>query len=147
MNTADRCTYPTANAPVQVKFDNGQMEEGYSRTFFLLKKLLPGSSINVWRYTELSASETHRASRPSSSRTPPKPGSCSVGQASFLGTMMECEICGAEADEQPVRIVDSRKDPDRTTNKPPPRRYAVAIVPYRCPKCGHEQYRRGARMF
>jgi hypothetical protein len=24
--------------------------------------------------------------------------------------MMECEICGAEVKEQPVKIVDSRKD-------------------------------------
>jgi len=55
---------------------------------------------------------------------------------------MEFEICGAAAVEHPVRIVDSRRDPDRPANKPPPRRYAVAVIPYLCPKCGHEQFRR-----
>jgi hypothetical protein len=55
---------------------------------------------------------------------------------------VECEICGAEVKEQPVKIVDARKDPDRRTVKPPPRRYAVAVIPYLCTKCGHEQFRR-----
>lgn len=55
-------------------------------------------------------------------------------------SVMECEICGAEVVEQPVRIVDSRKDPDKRTNEPPPRRYAVAVIPFVCPKCGHEQF-------
>jgi hypothetical protein len=55
---------------------------------------------------------------------------------------MVCEICGAEVNEQPVRIVDGRKDPDKRTNKPPPRRYAVAVIPFVCVKCGHEQFRR-----
>jgi hypothetical protein len=48
--------------------------------------------------------------------------------------VMECEICGAAVVEQPVRIVDSRKDPDRTANKPALRCYAVAVISYRCPK-------------
>jgi len=55
---------------------------------------------------------------------------------------MVCEICGAVVNEQPVRIVDGRKDPDKRTNKPPPRRYAVAVIPFLCPKCGHEQFSR-----
>jgi hypothetical protein len=55
---------------------------------------------------------------------------------------MECEICGAEVMEQPVKIVDSREDPDKSTNKPPPRRYAAEVIPYVCPKCRHEQFRR-----
>jgi hypothetical protein len=42
----------------------------------------------------------------------------------------KCEICGAETNEQPIRMVDSRKDPDRNGNKPPPHRYAVAVIPY-----------------
>jgi hypothetical protein len=44
--------------------------------------------------------------------------------------------------EQPVKIVDSREDPDKSTNKPPPRRYAAEVIPYVCPKCRHEQFRR-----
>ena len=55
---------------------------------------------------------------------------------------MECEICGAEVKEQPLKIVDVRKDPDRRTNKPPPARYAVTVIPFVCQKCGHEQFRR-----
>jgi hypothetical protein len=31
--------------------------------------------------------------------------------------------------EQPVKIVDSREDPDKSTNKPPPRRYAAEVIP------------------
>jgi hypothetical protein len=38
----------------------------------------------------------------------------------------KCEICGAETNEQPIRMVDSRNDPRRNGNKPPPHRYAVA---------------------
>ena len=37
----DRNTYPKVNAPVQVKFDNGQMEEGDVRMYFPLTKLFP----------------------------------------------------------------------------------------------------------
>jgi hypothetical protein len=66
----------------------------------------------------------------------------SLGQASLLEAMMECEIVGQKPMSREVRIVDGRKDPDKSTNKPPPRRYAVAVKPYRCPKCGHEQFRR-----
>jgi hypothetical protein len=46
----DRKTYPAMDAPVQVKFDDGKFEEGASRMFFPQTKLLPGSSINAWRY-------------------------------------------------------------------------------------------------
>ena len=47
---SDRKTYPKVDAPVQVRFDDGRCEEGDSRTFFPLMKLLPCSSINAWRY-------------------------------------------------------------------------------------------------
>lgn len=46
----DRKTYPKVDAPVQVRFDDGQMEEGHSPMFFPIGKLLPSSSINAWRY-------------------------------------------------------------------------------------------------
>jgi hypothetical protein len=49
-NPSDRKTYPKVDVPVQVRFDDGQMEEGDSRTFFPETNLLPGSSINAWRY-------------------------------------------------------------------------------------------------
>ncbi len=47
---SDRKTYPNMDAPVQVKFDDGKVEEGGSRMFFPLNNLLPCSSINAWRY-------------------------------------------------------------------------------------------------
>jgi hypothetical protein len=103
-----------------------------------------GASSGVFSYL-VRPSETRMTSRSSSSHTqliskvwPPS----SLGRASFLVAMMECEICGAEVIKQPVRVVDIRKDPDRIANRPPPRCYAVAVIPYQCPKCGHEQYRR-----
>ena len=49
-NPSDRKTYPKVDALVQVRFDNGQMEEGDSRTFFqkqscfLLRSSTPGNS-------------------------------------------------------------------------------------------------------
>ena len=46
----DRRTYPATDSPVQVRFNNGQTEEGQSRMFFPQVKLLPCSSINAWRY-------------------------------------------------------------------------------------------------
>jgi hypothetical protein len=49
---SDRETYPKVDAPVQVRFDDGQMEEGDSRMFFPIDKLLPSSSINAWRYVK-----------------------------------------------------------------------------------------------
>jgi hypothetical protein len=49
---SDRKSYPKLNAPVQVRFDDGQTEEGDSRIFFPLAKLLPCSSINAWRYVK-----------------------------------------------------------------------------------------------
>jgi hypothetical protein len=45
-----RKTYPKMNAPVQVRFDDGTIEEGESRMFFPPVKLLPCSSITAWRY-------------------------------------------------------------------------------------------------
>jgi hypothetical protein len=42
----NRKTYPKVEAPVQVRFDDGRLEEGDSRRFFPVKK----SSIEAWRY-------------------------------------------------------------------------------------------------
>jgi hypothetical protein len=47
---SDMKTYPSVDAPVQVRFEGGKLEEGGSRMFFPKVKLLPGSSINAWRY-------------------------------------------------------------------------------------------------
>jgi hypothetical protein len=47
---ADRNTYPKLAAPVEVRFDDGMLEEGDSRTFFPRIELLPSSSIIGWRY-------------------------------------------------------------------------------------------------
>ena len=49
-NPSDRKTYPKVNAPVQVRFDDGKLEEGETRMFFSQVKLLPCSSIRAWRY-------------------------------------------------------------------------------------------------
>jgi hypothetical protein len=48
---SDRKTYPKMDdAPVQVRFQNGKLEEGESRMFFSQTRLLPCSSICAWRY-------------------------------------------------------------------------------------------------
>jgi hypothetical protein len=47
---SDKKTYLKVVAPVQVRFDNGQMEEGDSRTFFPRTGLLPSVSIIGRRY-------------------------------------------------------------------------------------------------
>jgi hypothetical protein len=49
---SDRGTYPKEKALVQVRFDDGKLEEGGSRIFFPLTQLLPCSSINAWRYVK-----------------------------------------------------------------------------------------------
>ena len=49
-NPSDRKTYPAVSAPVQVRFDDGKVEEGESRMFFPQVRLLPCSSIGAWRY-------------------------------------------------------------------------------------------------
>ena len=49
-DSSDRKTYPAVDAPVQVRFDDGNFEEGASRMFFPQTKMLPCSSINAWRY-------------------------------------------------------------------------------------------------
>ena len=46
----DRKTYPKVKAPVQVRFQDGKLEEGDSRVFFPQTELLPTSSIIGWRY-------------------------------------------------------------------------------------------------
>ena len=51
-DAGDRKTYPTVDAPVQVKFNDGKYEEGGSRMFFPLAQLLPCSSIHAWRYVK-----------------------------------------------------------------------------------------------
>jgi hypothetical protein len=47
---SDRKTYPSVSGTVQVRFEDGKLEEGLSRTFFPLGRLLPTSSIRAWRY-------------------------------------------------------------------------------------------------
>jgi hypothetical protein len=49
-NPCDKRTYPKLKAPVQVRFDDGKLEEGDSRMFFPQTALLPCSSIKAWRY-------------------------------------------------------------------------------------------------
>ena len=49
-DASDRTTYPRADARIQVRFDDGKFEEGDSRMFFPVGKLLPCSSISAWRY-------------------------------------------------------------------------------------------------
>lgn len=47
----DRKTYPkVVDVPVQVRFEDGRLEEGNSQTFFPRTELLPSSSIIGWRY-------------------------------------------------------------------------------------------------
>jgi hypothetical protein len=46
----DRKTYPKVAAPVQVRFEDGRLEEGDSRMFFPRVEPLPSSSIIGWRY-------------------------------------------------------------------------------------------------
>jgi hypothetical protein len=54
---SDRKTYPEENAPVQVRFEDGKVEEGNSRMFFPKPHLLPlSSSIKGWRYIKDSES-------------------------------------------------------------------------------------------
>jgi hypothetical protein len=43
-------TYPKTQGAVQVRFDDGQFEEGYTWMFFQRTSLLPSSSIVGWRY-------------------------------------------------------------------------------------------------
>jgi hypothetical protein len=49
-DSTDRRTYPKVDALVQVRFDDGGLREGDSRTFFPRTELLPTSSIVGWRY-------------------------------------------------------------------------------------------------
>ena len=46
----DRQTYPKVSAPVQVRFEDGRVEERDCRMFFPQVRLLPCSSISGWRY-------------------------------------------------------------------------------------------------
>jgi hypothetical protein len=54
-NPSDGRTYPQVKAPVQVRFDDSELKEGDSRTFFPKTKLLPGSSISGWRYIKVAS--------------------------------------------------------------------------------------------
>jgi hypothetical protein len=48
---SDKSTYPKVYAPVQVRLEDGKLEEGVSQMFFPQTKLLPNSSsISAWRY-------------------------------------------------------------------------------------------------
>jgi hypothetical protein len=49
---SDRKSYPRVAATVQVRFDDGMIEEGDSRMFFPAGTLLPCSSIIAWRYIQ-----------------------------------------------------------------------------------------------
>jgi hypothetical protein len=46
----DRKTYPKVKASVQVRFQDGKLEEADSRVFFPQTELLSISSIIGWRY-------------------------------------------------------------------------------------------------
>jgi hypothetical protein len=52
-NPSDRKTYPKMKAPIQVRFDDGELNDGDSRTFFPVTGLLPNSSIKGWRYIKV----------------------------------------------------------------------------------------------
>src|ERR1700744_1249028 len=67
-NPADRATYPKVDAPVQVKFNNGRMEEGGSRTYFPQVRLLPASSIEAWRYIQGVSQRERCTNHPTSSQ-------------------------------------------------------------------------------
>jgi hypothetical protein len=47
---ADRSTYPRVDAPVQVRFDNGRIDEGEHSRFFPELGHSRNSSITGWRY-------------------------------------------------------------------------------------------------
>lgn len=53
--SSDRNSYPRVDAPVQVRFSNGEQVEGSSRRYFPRNKLLPTSSITGWRYIKRSS--------------------------------------------------------------------------------------------
>lgn len=46
----DRSTYPTVNAPVEVKHADGKLEKGNCREFFPQFELLSDATITSWRY-------------------------------------------------------------------------------------------------
>ena len=49
-HSRDVRTYPKVDAVLQVKFENGRIEEGIASEFFPRTGLLPASSIVAWRY-------------------------------------------------------------------------------------------------
>jgi hypothetical protein len=49
-DVTDEGTYPKVSARVQVKFEDGRMEEGDSSAFFPRVGHLPASAIVGWRY-------------------------------------------------------------------------------------------------
>jgi hypothetical protein len=49
-NPRDRSTYPKVNAPLQIRFESGRIEEGMASVFLPRIGLLPVSSIRAWRY-------------------------------------------------------------------------------------------------
>jgi hypothetical protein len=48
-NPGDRETYPNVEAPLQVRFENGRIEDGMTSEFFPRIGLLPVSSMVAWR--------------------------------------------------------------------------------------------------
>jgi hypothetical protein len=55
---SDRSTYPKVSALVQVRFADGGLQEGGSRTFFPVTKVLPNSSITAWRHIQMRLEES-----------------------------------------------------------------------------------------
>ena len=51
-DSTDRRTYPKVDASVQVRFDDGVLEEGDGLMFFPRAELLATSSIVGWRYVK-----------------------------------------------------------------------------------------------
>ena len=49
---SDRNTYPREASRVQVRFTNGEIEEGESGMYFPRITLLPSSTITAWRYVK-----------------------------------------------------------------------------------------------
>jgi hypothetical protein len=50
LDPADRTTYPQVPHKVQVRFTNGDEEEGYRSMFFPTTGVLADTEITAWRY-------------------------------------------------------------------------------------------------
>jgi hypothetical protein len=58
----------------------------------------------------------------------------------FIETKGACPTCRVPLEKQLLRSMDGSKPFEGQGTKPPPMLDAVAVFPYRCPKCGHEEY-------